>query len=62
MSLALFHEVPAGAIETFFNERNRPLFKRADLGSYLGIRNITSRNLHRTIPAPGLKERVSVKP
>ena len=40
MSLALFHEVPAGAIETIFDEQNQPLFKRADLGKYLGIRNI----------------------
>ena len=40
MSLELFHEVPAGAIETLFDEQNQPLFKRADLGKYLGIRNI----------------------
>ena len=40
MSLELFHEVPAGAIETLFDEQNQPLFKRAELGKYLGIRNI----------------------
>ena len=40
MSLELFHKVPAGAIETLFDEQNQPLFKRADLGKYLGIRNI----------------------
>ena len=40
MSLALFHEVPAGAIETIFGEQNQSLSKRADLGKYLGIRNI----------------------
>ena len=40
MSLELFHEVPAGAIETLFNEQNQPLFKRADLGKYLGIEDI----------------------
>ena len=40
MSLELFHEVPAGAIETLFDEQNQPLFKRADLGKYLGIENI----------------------
>ena len=40
MSLELFHEVPAGVIETLFDEQNQPLFKRADLGRYLGIRNI----------------------
>ena len=38
MSLELFHKVPAGAIETLFDEQNQPLFKRADLGKYLGIR------------------------
>ena len=40
MSLELFQEVPAGAIEMIFDEQNQPLFKRADLGKYLGIRNI----------------------
>ena len=40
MSLELFHEVPAGVIETLFDEQNQPLFKRADLRKYLGIRNI----------------------
>ena len=40
MGLELFHKVPAGAIETIFDEQNQPLFKRADLGKYLGIRNI----------------------
>ena len=40
MSLELFHEVPAGAIETLFDEQNQPLIKRADLGKYLGIEDI----------------------
>ena len=40
MSLELFHKVPAGAIETLFDEQNQPLFKRADLGKYLGIEDI----------------------
>ena len=40
MSLALFHEVPTGAIETLFDEQKQPLFKRAELGKYLGIENI----------------------
>ena len=40
MSLELFHEVPVEAIETLFDEQNQPLFKRADLGKYLGIENI----------------------
>ena len=39
MGLELFHEVPAGAIEMLFDDQNQPLFKRADLGKYLGIRN-----------------------
>ena len=40
MSLALFNSVPAGAIETLFNDQNQPWFKRADLGRYLGILDI----------------------
>ena len=40
MSLELFHEVPAGAIETLFDDQNQPLFKRTDLGKYLGIEDI----------------------
>ena len=38
--LALFEAVPAGAIETLFDDQNQPWFTRADLGRYLGIRNI----------------------
>ena len=40
MGLELFHEVPAGAIETLFDAQNQPLFKRADFGKYLGIEDI----------------------
>ena len=40
MSLELFHEVPAGATEMLFDAQNQPLFKRADLGKYLGIGDI----------------------
>ena len=40
MSHELFHKVPAGAIETLFDDQNQPLFKRADLGKYLGIEGI----------------------
>ena len=40
MSLELFKKVPTGAIETLFDDENQPLFKRSDLGKYLGIRNI----------------------
>ena len=37
MSLALFHEVPAKAIEIFFDEQKQPLFKSTALGKCLGI-------------------------
>ena len=40
MGLELFHKVPEGAIERLFNEQKQPLFKRADLGNYLGIEKI----------------------
>ena len=40
MILELLHKVPAGEFETLFNEQNQPLFKRADLGKYLGIEDI----------------------
>ena len=33
---ALFHDVPAGAIETLVNEQNQPLLKRTNLARYLG--------------------------
>ena len=59
MSLDLFHKVPAGAIETLFHEQNQPLFKRPDLGKYLGIRNIrdnfkfSSHHVHSTSEIQG---------
>ena len=40
MSLELFQKVPAGAIETLFDDQNQLLFKRGDLGKYLGIEDI----------------------
>ena len=40
MSLELFQKVPAGAIETLFDDENQPLFRRSELGKYLRIRNI----------------------
>ena len=54
MSLDLFHKLPAGTIETLFNEQNQPLFKRADLGKYLGIEDIKaiSKTFLHTTPAP----------
>ena len=55
MSLDLFHKLPAGTIETLFNEQNQPLFKRADLGKYLGIEDIKaiSKTFLHITPAPG---------
>ena len=35
MSFELFYKVPAGAIETLFDEQKQPQFKRADWGRYL---------------------------
>ena len=35
--LALFHDLPAGAIETLVDEQNQPLFKGANQGKYLDI-------------------------
>ena len=40
MSFELFYKVPAGTIETLFDGQKQPLFKRADLGKYLGIDKI----------------------
>ena len=37
MSIELFHKVLGGAIEKSFDEQKQPLFKRANLGRYLGI-------------------------
>ena len=55
MSVELFHKLPAGAIETLFNEQNQPLFKRADLEKYLGIEDIKtiSKTFLHITPAPG---------
>ena len=39
MSLQLVSNL-SNEIETLFNEQNQPLFKRAELGKYLGIINI----------------------
>ena len=40
MNPELFDKALKGTIETIFDEQNQPLFKRVDLGKYLGIRNI----------------------
>ena len=38
--LVLFEAVAAGAIETLFDRENKPWFKMAVLGRYLGILHI----------------------
>ena len=38
--LVLFELVAAGAIETLFDRENKPWFKRAGFGRYLGILDI----------------------
>ena len=43
MNLELFQKVPAGAIEILFDDQNQALFKRSDLGKYLGIKNIRNK-------------------
>ena len=55
MSLELFHKVPAGATEMLFDDQNQPLFKKDDLGKYLGIEDIrhNSRTFHHITPTPG---------
>ena len=59
MSLELFHKVPAGAIETLLNDKNQSLFKRVDLGKYLGIEDIRHNfkdfPSHYTHPSSGLE-------
>ena len=40
MSIALFNAVPAGAIETLYDDEDQPWFKRSDVGRYLKIADI----------------------
>ena len=58
MSLALFNAVPAGAIETLFDEQNQSWFKRADLGRYLGIVKVKN-SMH--IPSHFMCKRQDIK-
>ena len=37
---ALFHDVPAGATETIYDDQSQSFCERAELGKYLGIENI----------------------
>ena len=59
MGFELFQKVSAGAIETLFDEQNQPLFKRADLGKYIGIEDIKNNfkefSSHYTRPRLDLK-------
>ena len=60
MGLELFHKVPAGAIETVCDEQYQPLFKRTELGKYLGIEDIKNNfkgfSSHYTHPRLNLNE------
>ena len=58
MYLALFNSVPAGAIETLFDEQNQPWFKRADFGRYLGIVKVKN-SMH--IPSHFMCKRQDIK-
>ena len=40
MSLAMFHKLPAGASETYFDEQNQLMFKRSDLRKCICIADI----------------------
>ena len=59
MSLKLFHEIPAGAIETLFDDQNQPLFKRADLGNYLSIEDI--KHNFKDFPSHYIRPRLDLK-
>ena len=52
--LVLFEAVAAGAIETLFDRENKPWFKRAGLGRYLGIVDI--RHMFKGIKTPSRLE------
>ena len=47
MSLALFHEVPAGAIEKIFDADGNPWFKWTHMGKFLDVKffNTSMKNL-----------------
>lgn len=47
--LSLFNAVPAGVIETLFDEQNQPNFKRADLEKFLNILNARQYGLDRSM-------------
>ena len=40
MSMVLFNAVPAGAIETLYDEQKQPWFKQVDVGDFVGIVNM----------------------
>ena len=40
MSLAMFHKLPAGANEKFFDEQNQSMFKRSDLRKCIATADI----------------------
>ena len=58
MSLAFFNAVPAGAIETLFDDQNQPWFKHADFGRYLRIVKVKN-SMH--IPSHFMCKRQDIK-
>ena len=38
--IVLFHDVPTGETEAFFEEQNQSLLKRTEIGQYRGIKNM----------------------
>ena len=38
--IVLFHDVPTGETEAFFEEQNQPLLNRTEIGQYRGIKNM----------------------
>ena len=38
--MVLFNAVPAGAIETLYDEQKQPWFKQVDVGDFVGIVNM----------------------
>ena len=39
--MVLFNAVPAGAIETLYDEQKQPWFKQVDVGNFIGILNMS---------------------
>ena len=59
MSLKLFKKVSAGAIKMLFHEQSQPLFKRINLGKYLGIENL--KHNFKDFPSHYIKPRLNLE-